>query len=401
MFELVHSDVWGPTIESIDGYKYFVSFIDDFSRVTWIYLLKFKSEVIDVFKNFHMLVMTQFSARLKILRSDNGTEYMSQKMTQYLASYGILHQSSCVSTPQQNGVAERKNRDLLEKTRALMIEMHVPKNFWSHGVLSAAYIINRLPSRVLCFKSPLEVLQNKSPDISHLKVFGCTCFVHIQAPNRDKLDPRAAKCIFLGYSSTKKGYKCYHPQSKKLFISRDVQFEEASPYYGKSNLQSAKDLFPLPYSAPAVIENSPAPPISSSEETVSPINSESANDNDHIEINSNSGDSTSPSTADNALPADIFPSTSDAQGTIIANCEDDIRNEQTTSDDQITPLPQVRKNPVRNRGPPLKLRDFVTYAARHPIQNSLTYQRLSPAHAAFLSAVSNVHEPRNFQEANA
>jgi transposase InsO family protein len=116
MFELVHSDVWGPTIESFDGYKYFVTFVDDFSRETWIYLLKFKSEVVDVFKDFHTLVINQFSTKLKILRSDNGTEYMSQKMTQYLASHDILHQSSCVGIPQQNGVAERKNRDLLEKT---------------------------------------------------------------------------------------------------------------------------------------------------------------------------------------------------------------------------------------------------------------------------------------------
>ena len=222
MFDIVHSDVWGPTIESFDGYKYFVSFVDDFSRVTWIYLLKFKSEVMHVFQNFHMLVMTQFFTKIKILRSDNGTEFMSKNMTQYLASHGILHQSSCVGTPQQNGVAECKNRDLLEKTRALMLHMHVPKMFCSHGVLSAAYLINRLPSRVLQFKSPLEVLQKQPPNLSHLRVFGCTYFVHIQNLHRDKLDPRAAKCVFLGYSSTHKGYKCYHPPSKKLLISRDV-----------------------------------------------------------------------------------------------------------------------------------------------------------------------------------
>jgi len=82
MFELVHYNVWGPTIESFDGYKYFITFIDDFSRVTWIYLLKFKSEVVDVFKDFHMLIMTQFSMKFKILLSNKGTEYMSKKMTQ-------------------------------------------------------------------------------------------------------------------------------------------------------------------------------------------------------------------------------------------------------------------------------------------------------------------------------
>ena len=91
------------------------------------------------------------------------------------------------------------------------IHMHVPRTFWSHGVLYAAYLINRLPSWVLHFKSPLEVLQKQPPNLSHLRVFGCTCFVHIQTSHRDKLDPRAIKCVFLGYSTTQRGYKCYHP----------------------------------------------------------------------------------------------------------------------------------------------------------------------------------------------
>lgn len=127
-----------------------------------------------------------------------------------------MHQTSYVNTPQQNGAAERKNRDLLEKTQAIMIQMNVPKSFWSYEVLTAAYLINRLPSRVLDFKFPLEVLQEKRPDISHLKICGCTYFVYISATHHDKLDPRTVKCVFLGYSQTKKGYKCYDAVSKKL-----------------------------------------------------------------------------------------------------------------------------------------------------------------------------------------
>jgi transposase InsO family protein len=104
------------------------------------------------------LVTTQFSAKIKIVRTDNGLEYMSHNMTNYLNSNGILHQTSCVSTPQQNGIAERKNHDLIDKTRAIMLQMNVPKSFWSYGVLTATHLINRLPSRVLDFKCPLEVL---------------------------------------------------------------------------------------------------------------------------------------------------------------------------------------------------------------------------------------------------
>lgn len=152
-----------------------------------------------------MLVTAQFSTYIKIFQSDDGTEFTSHDMKNYLTSNGILHQTSCVNTPQQNGIVERKNRDLLGKTRAIMLQMNVPKHFWSYGVLTATYLINRLPSRVLDFQCPLEVLQVQKPNISHLKVFGCTCFVHLYANHRDKLDPHAAKCIFLGYSQTKKG----------------------------------------------------------------------------------------------------------------------------------------------------------------------------------------------------
>ncbi|XP_068344010.1 uncharacterized protein [Pyrus communis] len=208
LFEMVHSDVWGPApLESFDGYRYYVIFVDDFSRATWLYLLKFKSEVMDAFKDFHNLVMNHFSSQIHILRSDNGTEYTSKNMTNYLSTHGIIHQTSCVGTPQQNGIAERKNWDLLEKTRALMLQMNVPKRFWSQGVLAATYLINRLPSRVLDTKSPSEVMQNKKGNLSHLRIFGCTCYVHIQSHHRDKLDPKAVKCVFMGYSSTQKGYK--------------------------------------------------------------------------------------------------------------------------------------------------------------------------------------------------
>ncbi|KAM1480310.1 hypothetical protein ACFX2I_027471 [Malus domestica] len=155
---------------------------------------------------------------------------MSNAFTRYLTDHGIIHRTSCVGTPQQNRVAERKNRDLLENTRSLMLQMNVPKKFWSHGVLTAAYVINRLPSKVLKFKSPLENLKGRKIHLSHIRVFGCVCFVHIQNLHRDKLDPRAVKCLFLGYSSVQKGYKCYDTKRRKLIVSRDVSFDEKVPF---------------------------------------------------------------------------------------------------------------------------------------------------------------------------
>ena len=102
--------------------------------------------------------------------------------------------------------------------------MHVPKGFWSYGALTALYLINRLPSCVLDFKSPLEILQFTSPKLAHLKVFGCSCFVHLPSSKQDKLDFKAVKCIFLGYSQTQKGYRCYDSSQKKMYVSRDVRF---------------------------------------------------------------------------------------------------------------------------------------------------------------------------------
>ena len=152
---------------------------------------------------------------------------------------GIVHQSSCVDTPQQNGVAERKNRHLLEVARSIMFTTNVPKHFWGEAVLTATYLINRMPSRVLKFQTPCQAILCSYPDTQiisslPLKVFGCTAFVHIHQHHRSKLDPKAIKCLFLGYSPTKKGYKCYLPITRKFYASMDVTFFENQSYYPKT-----------------------------------------------------------------------------------------------------------------------------------------------------------------------
>ena len=231
-FDLIHSDVWGPcSTSSMNGFRYFVTFIDCFSRVTWLYLMKNKSDVIGCFKDFHRSVQTQYGAMVKVLRSDNGTEYTNRAFAEYLSSQGIQHQTTCPYTPAQNGVAERKNRHLLEVARSMMIAMNVPKHLWGQAVLTAAQLINRMPSRVLDWKSPCEMLKGDNGGILPLKVFGCVCFVKDNRPSVGKLDPRAVKCVFVGYSATQKGYVCWSPIERRLFVSMDVHFREFEPYY--------------------------------------------------------------------------------------------------------------------------------------------------------------------------
>ena len=168
------------------------------------------------------MVQNQFGVKIKGLRSDNAKDYFNHFLSSYFQKEGIIHESSCVNTPQQNGVAERKNGHLLAVTRALLFQQHVPKSYWGEAVLTSTHIINRLPSTTLGLKTPMEVLSSFYPNVQTSnnltpRIFGCTSFVHVHNNNRGKLDPRAIKCIFVGYSSTKKGYKCYHPATKRFF----------------------------------------------------------------------------------------------------------------------------------------------------------------------------------------
>ncbi|CAL8996899.1 unnamed protein product [Prunus brigantina] len=176
------------------------------------------------------MVSTQFHARVKVFRTDNGGEYVNNTLASFFRAQCIIHQTTTSFTPQPNSVSERKNCQLLEVARSLMLDMSVPHHLWGHAVLYAAYLINRTPSRVLDFKTPHDVFGDHiSPVlVSKLppKVFGCVAYVHVYFHQRSKLDPCALRCIFIGYSSTQKDYKCYHLSTQKsLGLENDV-FED-------------------------------------------------------------------------------------------------------------------------------------------------------------------------------
>jgi transposase InsO family protein len=160
-FELVHSDVWGPPpITSYNNFCYYVIFIDYFSRTTWVYLLTSKDEVFQRFLEFIIFLENQYNTTIKIFRFDNGIEYVNKTFSNYFQQKGILHQTSYIYTPEQNGISERKKRHILEVTRSLLFQMNIPKRFWSEAVCTAIHLINRLPTPVLNHKSPFSVLTN-------------------------------------------------------------------------------------------------------------------------------------------------------------------------------------------------------------------------------------------------
>ncbi|XP_010424525.1 PREDICTED: uncharacterized protein LOC104709648 [Camelina sativa] len=187
-------------------------------------------------------VTNQFNAKRKILRSDNGGEYTSHMFKQHLAKHGIVHQTSCPYTPQQNGVAKRNNKHLMEVARSMMFHSNVPKKFWGDAVVTACYLINRTPTKILGDISPFVVLNKIKPSINHLRVFGFVCYVLKPSEQRDKLDAKSVKSMFIGYSTTQKGYKCYELEARRVLVSRDVKFLESKGFYDEKNWEDLKNL---------------------------------------------------------------------------------------------------------------------------------------------------------------
>ena len=227
ILDYVHSDVWGPTkVASLGGMHYFVTFLDDYSRKVWVYLMKRKSEVLDAFLKWKKMVETQTGRKVKRLRSDNGTEYKNDPFLQVCQDEGIVRHFTVRDTPQQNGVAKRMNRTILEKVRCMLSNAGLGKEFWAEAVTYACHLINRLPSAAINGKTPMEMWTGKpATDYDSLHVFGSTAYYHVK---ESKLDPRAKKALFMGITGGVKGYRLWCPDTRKIVFSRDVTFDEST-----------------------------------------------------------------------------------------------------------------------------------------------------------------------------
>ncbi|KAJ7961715.1 Retrovirus-related Pol polyprotein from transposon TNT 1-94 [Quillaja saponaria] len=376
LFALIHSDVWGPSrVVSLSGYKWFVTFIDCFSRTTWVYLLRAKNEVFTCFQMFHKLVCTQFDCKVKILRSDNGTEYTE---------------------------AERKNRHLLEVARSLMFTMNVPKAYWGDAVLSAAYLINRMSLRTLDFNTPLDVLQGNCSFVVPPKVFGCVCFVHEHGKNISKLDHRALKCIFIGYSATQKGYKCYHPPTRKTYVSMDVTFHESNPYFSTTPFQGESN------SEEEVSYGSKGEwlPELLIEDRMKEKEDEAKQDESILEEVRNNEIHTRLAKPDllkysrrcrqhgkiaiePALPSQEFSPDPASMPVHPCKSPDAISSSNTPHDSPV----------IDDTNLPIAIRKAVRTCTHHPMSNHVSYKSLSPSYRAFVSTLSSVSIPQDWKEA--
>lgn len=223
--ELVHSDLCGPiATESLGGVRYFVTFVDDYSRYVWVYPIKFKDDVVGTFKTWITEAERQTSERLKTFRTDNGLEYA--KLKSYFRDKGVRHETSCAYTPQQNGVAERVNRTLVEMGRSCLSDGNHDLSLWAEAVCFAAYVRNRVINKANEKQTPFELWTGTKPDLSNLRIFGSTGYVLEKRQGKHKFSEKSQEMILVGYGDRCKGYRMLDLKTRKVKYSRDVRFIE-------------------------------------------------------------------------------------------------------------------------------------------------------------------------------
>ncbi|UYV81710.1 hypothetical protein LAZ67_20002072 [Cordylochernes scorpioides] len=225
--ELLHLDLIGPIKQlSIGSAKYVLTIVDDFSRKIFVKFLHSKSDTLEIFKEFLESTENLLNKRAKCIRSDNGLEFVNQEFENYLKNKGIIHQKTTIYTPPQNGIAERANRSIINGTRTLLVESELPTKFWAEAMHNFVYTKNRTPNKHNLKITPEELFTGKKPTVAHLRTFGCIAEFWIPKEKRAKFDMITHSGIFMGYSSNRKAYRIFNPNTYSIVESRDVKFIE-------------------------------------------------------------------------------------------------------------------------------------------------------------------------------
>ncbi|PWA61635.1 hypothetical protein CTI12_AA371330 [Artemisia annua] len=204
-----------------------------------------KSKAFEAFKIFKAMVEKEKGLKIKSMRSDRGGEFLSKEFNKFCEDNGIRRFPTAPYSPQQNGVVERKNRTILDMVRSMLKSKKMPKEFWAEAVDGAVYLLNRCLSKSLDNKTPQEAWNGMKPTVSHLRVFGSIAYVHVPSQRRSKLDDRSEKYVFVGYDKQSKGYKLYNPITRKVVVSRDVEFHEEEAWDWSIKENERYDFLPM------------------------------------------------------------------------------------------------------------------------------------------------------------
>jgi hypothetical protein len=241
----VHTDLVGPTTtKGLKGERYFMLLVDDYTRMTVVFFLKNKSEAFENFKIYKEMVENEMDSRIKCLRSDNGGEFTSKEFMDYCSSHGIKRQFSIARTPQQNGVVERKNMTVQEMARTMLMDSKLTDIFWTQTMHTIVHIQNRLMLRNNTDKTPYELWKGRPTNVKHFRVFGSKCYIKREDGRMGKFDSRVDKGVLVGYSSTRKEYKCYNLRLNKVVESINVTIDETGrPESKEEENKSMEQLF--------------------------------------------------------------------------------------------------------------------------------------------------------------
>jgi hypothetical protein len=239
-------------IDLIGCKEYYVYFIDGYSKFTWLYLLRKKSVVFKFFLEFQSLVERMFNKKIIPVQSDWGGEF--EHVNSYFRKLDITHQVSYPHTHQQNGVVQRKHQHIVEMGLALLAHASIALKYWDEAFITAIYLINHTPTKLLAYYTPIDKLLEVTPNYSSFQVFGCAYRSNLRPYNSHKLQLCFIHCIFLGYNNMHKGFKCLDVATGRIYISRDVIFNESVFPLLPCTQMLALDITLMSYYSPMGIE---------------------------------------------------------------------------------------------------------------------------------------------------
>ncbi|GJW56332.1 retrovirus-related pol polyprotein from transposon TNT 1-94 [Tanacetum coccineum] len=261
----LHMDLCGPMrVQTINGKKYILVIVDDYSRFTWVKFLRSKDETPAVVIKFLTQIQVGLNKTVRFIRTDNGTEFVNKTLYDHYEKVGIFHQKTVPRTPQQNGVVERRNRTLVEAARTMLIFSKAPMFLWAEAVATACYTQNRSLIHTRHEKTPYELVHDKKPDLTFFRVFGALCYPTNDSENLGKLQPTADIGIFVGYAPNRKGYRIYNKRTRQIMETIHVTFDELTEQMAPVQFSSGPApilLTPGPISSGLVPNPAPAIPF--------------------------------------------------------------------------------------------------------------------------------------------